>query len=558
MKRGRIFLLFFLVLLVAYFLLTCAIAQVPVGGVNIIRISGKTIVDEKGNLHVNLEWKIPTDALYAQIKRNYPNPYMILREFLPQRATREVANAKTEYNDTKTSLQLTIDFLGASVNKKGRWEIYMGKGVECIWVENQKATFFQIISLDSQTIEVMDLVVSLPQEASSIMYEAEKGLLTYSLPEKPATGSCDLRLSMKCKPRIMAATYKLYGKPQSFEESMWVAKTLFRNIGECNIRNLKVSYKLGEYSDWSAPKSYSLIVPGGYVVDLYYPVISSKVTELMTRSPVDLKVNYTYEDGKGNSYSDVTAEIIEILGINQIEFSNLTVEEKTGAWADNFSNVPLLAAWVTHLDSPVKALAGMVSQLAGGVPTALDRESAIKFCRALYDLEVTNGVAYQTPSGFLLQYSSGQDIKYPRDILRDKSGTCVDLAILYASVCEAVGLETLLVVVPGHSFPAVILPGGEILPVESTAISGPKGAAPFDKAVEIGLKQLSQLRVGMYYMVDVEAMRKQGVVSPELPKLEADILKRWGWRFPRRRVTSLPQSSRAERIPYQDVSGTCL
>lgn len=534
-KRERIFLLFSLLLVMVYFPLAWAAAQLSVGGVNIIRISSRTIVDEKGNLQVNLEWKVPTDALYMQIKRNYPNPYMILREFLPQRATREVANAKTEYNDAKNSLQLTIDFLGASVNKKGRWEIYMGKGAECIWVENQKATFLQVVPLNFPMIEVMDLVVSLPQEASSIMYEEGQGLLVYSLPEKPATGSCELNLSVKCKPRIMAATYKLYGNPQSFEESMWVAKALFRNTGECNIRNLKVAYRLGGYSNWSSPKTYSLIVPGGCVVDLYYPVISLKVTELTTRTPVDLEIKYTYEDERRNTYSDVTAERMEILGISQIEFSNLTVEEKTGTWADNFSNSPLLVAWVTHLDSPVKALAGMVSQFAGGIPTALDRESAIKFCKALYDLEVANGMAYQTPSGFLIQYSPGQDIKYPRDVLRDKSGTCVDLAILYASVCEAVGLETVLVVIPGHSFPVVILPGGRLLPVESTAISGPKGAASFDKALENGQKQLSQLQVGMYYMVDVEAMREQGVVSPELPKLEPDILKRWEWRLPRRR-----------------------
>lgn len=532
MKRDRILVLFLLVLLGVCSPLTCATAQVPVGELTVIRISEETIVDEKGDLHVNLEWKIPTGALYTQIRRNYPNPYMILREFLPQRATREVANAKTEYNDLKRSLQLSTDFLGAAVNKKGRWEIYVGKGTECIWVENQKATFLQIIPQDSQMIEVMDLMVILPQKASSIRYEEDKGLLTYALPEKHVLGRCELTVSVKCKPRIMAATYKLYGNSRVFEESMWVAKTLFRNTGKCNIRNLKVSYKLGEYSEWSAPKSYSLIVPGGCVVDLYYPVISSKVTELMTRSPVDLQINYTYEDGKGNTYSDIAAERIEILGINQIEFSNLTVEEKTGAWADNFSNVPLLTAWVTHLDSPVKALAGMVSQLAGGVPTALDRESAIKFCRVLYDLEVANGMAYQTPSGFLIQYSPGQDIKYPRDVLRDKSGTCVDLAILYASACEAVGLETVLVVIPGHSFPVIILPDGRPFPVESTAISGPKGAAPFDQAVELGLKQLAQRKIGMYYVLDVQEMREQGVISPELPKLEADILKRWGWHLP--------------------------
>ncbi len=542
MRKIKPFLLIFLVLLVVYLPLGLASAQSSLQELNTLRITGKGIVDEKGNLKINLDWRFPTNALYIQIKKNFPSPYIILREFTSQRSAFEVANASIEYDDAERALHVTADFLGLAVNKKGRWEIDMGKGTDCILLEKQRGIFLQVTPVDSQMILVMDMMVRLPREASNIRYNEKKGLLTYSLPRKPATGYCELDLSLRCKPRLMAATYKVYGNPDISEGSMWVAKAVFKNTGECNIRNLKVSYKLGEYSDWSIPNTYSLIVPGGCVVDLYYPVISSKITQLLTRTPVDVQIKYSYQDEEGNEYEDVSGERIEILGVNQIEFCNLTMEERTGTWAEYFSNSPLLAAWVTHLDPPVKALAGMVSQLAGGVPTALDPESAIKFCRALYELEVANGMVYQTPSGFLQEYAPGQDIKYPRDTLRDKSGTCVDLAILYASVCEAVGLETILVTIPGHCFPVVILPGGGLLPVECTAISGVAVGEPqvralsFDKAVELASKELQNLQMGMYYLVNVEEMWQQGVVSPELPRLEADILQRWGWQLPQAQV----------------------
>jgi len=345
----------------------------------------------------------------------------------------------------------------------------------------------------------------------------------------------------------MAATSKVYGNPDMSDGSMWVAKAIFKNTGEANIQNLKVSYKLGEYSDWSIPKTYSLIVPGGCVVDLYHPVISSKVTHLLTRTPVDVQVKYEYRDEEENTYSEVSGERIEILGINQIEFCNLAMEEITGTWTEYFSNSPLVAAWVTHLDPPVKALAGMVSRLVGGVPTMLNQESAVKFCRALYDLEVANGLAYQTPSGFLVEHLLGQDVKYPRDVLRDKSGTCVDLAILYASVCQAVGLETILIFIPGHCFPVIVLPGGGWLPVECTTISGAAVGAQaqalsFDKAVEFASKELSNLQMGKYYIVNVKEMQQKGLVSPELPRLEGDILERWGWHLPQ----AQPQPTREE------------
>ncbi|HIE44360.1 MAG TPA: transglutaminase domain-containing protein, partial [Candidatus Omnitrophica bacterium] len=537
MKKRRFSLLVLLVLLIVCFPFTFTAAQISIEKSNTLRITGKGVVDEKGNLHANFDWKIPTNALYIGIKRNFPNPYVILREFTSQRAAFEVANASIEYDDAHRQLHLKADFLGAAINRRGRWEIDLGKGVDCVLLEKQRGIFLQIMSVDSQMIMVMDMMINLPPEASNIRYDEKRGFLIYTLPEKPVQGYPQLDFTLRCKPRLMAATYKVYGNPDISEGGMWVAKTVFKNTGKSNIKNLKVSYKLGEFSDWSIPHLYSLIVPEGYVVDLYYPVISSKVTRLLTRTPVDVQIKYSYEDEKGNKYEDFSGKRIEILGINQIEFCNLTMEERTGTWADNFSNSPLLAAWVTHLDPPVKALAGMVSQLAGGVPTSLDPESAIKFCRALYELEIANGLVYQTPSGFLQDYIPGQDIKYPRDVLRDKSGTCVDLAILYASVCEAVGLETILVTIPGHAFPVVILPGGGLLPVECTAISGAAVGQPqvrslsFDKAVEFASKELQRLQIGMYYLVNVQEMWQQGVVSPELPPLKADIVQRWGWQL---------------------------
>jgi len=559
MEKGKILLLFLLVLFLAYFFQSFAFAQLPTEDFNTIRITGEGTIDTKGNLHLDLNWKIPTNSLYIEIKRNYPNPYVILREFASQRATFEVVNATIEYDDAQRQLHLKTDFLGASVNKKGRWEMDVGEGADCIFMEEQRAMFLEIIPGDSQMIQVMDMMINLPQEASNIRYNEEKGVLAYSLPEKPASGYCELELLLKSKPRLMAATYKVYGNPDISEGSMWVAKAIFKNSGESNIHNLKISYKLGEYSDWSVPQSYSLIVPGGYAVDLYYPVISSKITQLLSRTPVDVQIKYDYEDEKRNTYSDHTGERIEILGVNQIEFCNLTMQEITGTWTEYFSNSPMLAAWVTHLDSPVKALAGMVSRLAGGVPSGLDQESAIKFCKALYDLEVANGVAYQTPSGFLVEHLLGQDVKYPRDVLRDKSGTCVDLAILYASVCEAVGLESILVLIPGHCFPVIILPGGGLLPVECTSISGAAVGAPqaqalsFDKSVEFASKELSELQVGKYYMVNVQQMQNQGVVSPELVKLENDILERWGWRLPPTQVQTQTQQAPAD-VPVEKRS----
>ncbi|MAG56224.1 MAG: hypothetical protein CMJ83_08040 [Planctomycetes bacterium] len=51
-----------------------------------------------------------------------------------------------------------------------------------------------------------------------------------------------------------------------------------------------------------------------------------------------------------------------------------------------------------------------------------------------------------------------QNVKFPRDVIRDRSGTCIDLAILYASMANAIGLEAYLCVVPGPCFPVIKMP----------------------------------------------------------------------------------------------------
>ena len=51
----------------------------------------------------------------------------------------------------------------------------------------------------------------------------------------------------------------------------------------------------------------------------------------------------------------------------------------------------------------------------------------------------------------------GQRIRLPGDVLTSKSGTCIDLAVLYASCLEAVGLNPMVIFTKGHAFAGVWL-----------------------------------------------------------------------------------------------------
>src|SRR5262249_5024760 len=124
-----------------------------------------------------------------------------------------------------------------------------------------------------------------------------------------------------------------------------------------------------------------------------------------------------------------------------------------------------------------------------------------------------------------------QHLKYGRDVLRTKSGTCVNLAILYASVCEAAGLEAYIILIPGHAFPAARLPQSKKLVfVESTGCGGGTAAtsAPFTAMVNHAFKKYQEsVRGGLILTIDIHKERQRGVTPPELPDVGKSPLKDW-------------------------------
>src|SRR5207302_8123751 len=120
-------------------------------------------------------------------------------------------------------------------------------------------------------------------------------------------------------------------------------------------------------------------------------------------------------------------------------------------------------------------------------------EDAMRWLQAAYEMELGNNIVYQTPSGFMtVDRSQGQEIKYPRDVFRDKSGTCVDLAITFAALAETVGLRSNLILLPGHCFAVIRMPGGGLIAVENTGLGGGDQRMSFEQAVKTGSKELQE------------------------------------------------------------------
>ena len=79
-----------------------------------------------------------------------------------------------------------------------------------------------------------------------------------------------------------------------------------------------------------------------------------------------------------------------------------------------------------------------------------DRDRVLEMAAAAYAaLEKANITYVNPPAGF---ESSGQRVRLPDEVLGNHEGTCIDLAVLYASVLESIGLNTMVHIVRGHAF----------------------------------------------------------------------------------------------------------
>jgi hypothetical protein len=105
-----------------------------------------------------------------------------------------------------------------------------------------------------------------------------------------------------------------------------------------------------------------------------------------------------------------------------------------------------------------------------------DRLEAIWRAEQDYDLTYINTWVSFAPG-------SVQRIRLPAEVLEQRSGNCIELAILYSSAAEALDLEAALILIPGHAFVGIRTDqqNANYYFVETTMI----GDADFSEAVEV-------------------------------------------------------------------------
>jgi Transglutaminase-like superfamily len=513
------------------------VATQTAAGQTVVKFKETNKLAANGDLTCVSEVKLPA-ALYTRMKGLSPNTAIILRQLgINQDGWQLVDSFRSEWDDHASTIRANSKVIGAArLNNDGRWESpLLDIGAEIVSQNGNEVVLTATYPIAGFGTAAVTNRLTLPEGATDAKVLKSPARLTYKRPVPAAPGAGEGSIHVDAKDQIMSCLAKALSN-RKFAD-LWTARAAFHNAGSGNLTDYRVRFRLANVAEWSSWSSTPIVVPGQTVVDPYYPSLNlERVGKMTGNAKIALEVNYQYSIGD-RRIDKTDTRAITLLARNQAIYSTMC-EEDAVSWYDMNGRVPaILASMVTHEDPVVQQAAGLVCKQINGNPSVTSDKDARIFMEAAYNFMAAN-VVYQSPASGSTGDKFFQHIKFGRDVLRNRSGTCIDLAVLYGSLCEAVGLEPVLYTIPGHCFPAVRLPeSGRILAVESTGI----GQIPFKDAVNdiMAAKKTNQgttpstfeqVQAGQLLFIrsDITTLHKFGFEPMDLPAVQPDVLVKWG------------------------------
>jgi hypothetical protein len=188
-------------------------------------------------------------------------------------------------------------------------------------------------------------------------------------------------------------------------------------------------------------------------------------------------------------------------------------------WGKGFQNARYIVSWVTPHDSRVEQVLARAAELMPshrlpgyeeGKGTAVEERSTYLEAQAVYRAVQREGMSYVKSSLTLGGHQDWSERVRPAgESLEEHSANCIDGAVLYASLFENLGMDPVILLVPGHAFVGVrkVRSSNQFLYFE-TALTG---RAPFEAAVSSAQHSLEKYSPSQRITVSIEAARSGGI-----------------------------------------------
>jgi hypothetical protein len=188
-------------------------------------------------------------------------------------------------------------------------------------------------------------------------------------------------------------------------------------------------------------------------------------------------------------------------------------------WGTKFKYAPFIASWVTPHESEVEQLLSLAKEFAPNrrLPGyenwkgPVDQEKAtLSQAKSIYSAVKQHGVSYVKSSmTFGGSADVSQRIRMPRESLAQNSANCIDGAVTFASMFENLGMDPIVVLVPGHAYVGVRVAQGSsrYLFIDSAQVA----RMNFDAAVRSAESGLAKYAAGDITRIPIDQARGAGI-----------------------------------------------
>jgi hypothetical protein len=194
-------------------------------------------------------------------------------------------------------------------------------------------------------------------------------------------------------------------------------------------------------------------------------------------------------------------------------------------WGRDFKFAPFIASWVTPHDPLVEAVLSKAKEFMPGrrLPGYEEWKSAdqqriatMVQAKAIYRALQKTGVSYVKSSlTFGRNTNVSERVRLPGGSLQHLSANCIDGVVLYASLFENLGMDPVIILVPGHAYVAVRdAENSTSLIYLETAVTG---RLPFETAIQIADKGVNKFAPSDVIRIPVSQARSAGIFPMPLP-----------------------------------------
>ncbi len=188
-------------------------------------------------------------------------------------------------------------------------------------------------------------------------------------------------------------------------------------------------------------------------------------------------------------------------------------------WGNRFKYAPFIASWITPHDSNVEVVLSRAKELMPGrrLPgyepwksQVQQEQSTYTQARAIYRALQRAGISYVKSS---LTFGGNTDIsqrvRMPRESLTQTSANCIDGAVMYASLFENLGMDPVVVLVPGHAYVGVrVARGSQRYLFVDTALTA---RFSFEASVLAADKGLAKYGPSQITRIPIDSARDAGI-----------------------------------------------